>query len=246
MPYLTYRYFSDALQKQTQAEILLPDWKLEGPFHVMFLLHGLSDDQTIWMRRTSIERYLEGVPLIVVMPDGGRGWYSDALEGYAYETALAVELPQIIEKTFPTKGPWCITGLSMGGYGALKLALRHPERFHSAVSHSGALYFGHYKPDGNDPFMVEKKRIVGEDPVGGVNDLFALVGKLRPSKMPFMRFDCGVDDFLLPSNRGFQKHLLELGIEHEYEEFPGEHSWEYWDLHIQEAIAFHKRHLHIP
>jgi len=243
MPHLTYRYFSHALVKQTQAEILLPDPSIEGPFHVMFLLHGLSDDQSIWMRRTSIERYVEGLPLIVVMPDGGRGWYTDAAEGYAYETAIGRELPELIEKTFPTVGPWCVTGLSMGGYGAFKLALRFPERFHSAVSHSGAMHCGHWPPRGDDAFVAEATRIFGPDSEGGSNDLYALVGKMRPSKMPFLRFDCGVDDFLIESNRAYHKHLEELEIKHEYEEFPGAHTWEYWDTHVREALEFHRKHL---
>jgi len=245
VPHVTYRYFSEALQKQTQAEILLPDPKMTGPFHVMFLLHGLSDDQSIWMRRTSIERYVADLPLIVVMPDGGRGWYSDAIAGYAYETAIGKELPELVEKTFSTKGPWCITGLSMGGYGALKLALRYPERFHSAVSHSGALYFGHNEFTGTDAFAAEARRVVGETPAGGVNDLYALVGKLRPSKMPLVRIDCGTEDFLLEANRDFHAHLKELGVAHEYSEYPGGHTWDYWDLHVQEALEFHAGHLHL-
>lgn len=244
MPHVTYRYFSTALLKHTQAEILLPDPSVPGPYHVMFLLHGLSDDQSIWMRRTSIERYVENLPLIVVMPDGGRGWYCDAIQGFAYETAIGKELPELIEKTFTTKGHWCITGLSMGGYGALKLALRFHDRFHSAVSHSGALHVGHYPPQGDDRFREELTRVVGADPAGKENDLYALVGKQRPSKMPLMRIDCGVDDFLIDSNRNFHAHLKELEIDHEYEEFPGAHTWDYWDLHVREALEFHRKHLH--
>lgn len=244
VPQVTYRYFSEALQKHTQAEIILPNLSLTGPFHVMFLLHGLSDDQSIWMRRTSIERYVEGLPLIVVMPDGGRGWYTDAIEGYAYETAIGKELPKIIATTFATKGPWCISGLSMGGYGAAKLALKFPETFHSAVSHSGAMGMAHFLPDRDEAFKREVARIFGPDPVGGENDLHALVGKLRPSKMPLIRFDCGVDDFLIEFNRDFHRHLNELGIDHEYGEFPGEHDWAYWDEHVKEGIAFHRKNLH--
>lgn len=244
MPQATLRYFSEALQKHTQAEIILPNLSLDGPFHVMFLLHGLSDDQSIWMRRTSIERYVEGLPLIVVMPDGGRGWYTDAVEGYAYETAIATELPAIIAKTFPTKGPWCISGLSMGGYGAVKLALKHSETFHSAVSHSGAMGMAHFIPDRDEAFKREVARIFGPNPVGGDNDLHALVGKLRPSKMPLIRFDCGVDDFLIEFNRDFDRHLRELEVGHEYQEFPGDHNWAYWDEHVQEGISFHRKNLH--
>jgi putative tributyrin esterase len=245
VPHLTYRYKSEALEKHVQAEVLLPDPKVAGPWHVMFLLHGLSDDQTIWMRRTSIERHVDGLPLIVVMPDGGRGWYSDAIQGYAYGTAIGEELPDLIRNTFPTRAPWAISGLSMGGYGALKLALRYPETFHSAVSHSGALEMARRPPHRGDAFDDEALRIFGEDSAGGENDLFALVGKLRPSKMPLLRFDCGTDDFLIESNRAFDRHLQGLEVGHQYQEFSGGHDWGYWDEHVREGIAFHCRNLGI-
>lgn len=211
----------------------------------MFLLHGLSDDQTIWMRRTSIERYLDGIPLIVVMPDGGRGWYSDAKEGFAYLTALARELPEFIANTFNTRLPWCVSGLSMGGYGAFKFALTYPEFFHSAVSHSGALHLGHWPTNRDDAFNREVTRIVGESPQDGPDDLYSLVGRLKPSKMPKLRFDCGKDDFLIESNRGFAEHLKKLEVPHEYQEFPGDHNWEYWDEHVREGIDFHLANLGI-
>jgi S-formylglutathione hydrolase FrmB len=244
VPHLTYRYRSEALQKNVQAEILHPDASMTGPFHVMLLLHGLSDDQSIWMRRTSIERYLDGVPLIVVMPDGGRGWYTDAREGYAYETALAVELPSFIERMFHTALPWAVSGLSMGGYGALKFALKYPERFASAVSHSGALGMGHFAGSRDAEFDREVLRVFGPDPSGGEDDLFALASRLS-GEAPALRFDCGTDDFLLDSNRAFAAHLSELGVAHEFQEFPGGHDWGYWDEHVREGIAFHRRSLGI-
>src|SRR5476651_1333968 len=101
MPFLELRYFSNALLKSTAANIILPSPDIKGPFHVMFLLHGLSDDYTIWSRRTSIERYVEGLPLIVVMPDGGRGWYTNALEGFAYEDDLLKDVIGLVDRTFP-------------------------------------------------------------------------------------------------------------------------------------------------
>jgi len=210
---------------------------------VMFLLHGLSDDHTIWMRHTSIERYVSGVPLIVVMPDSGRGWYSDAVEGPKYLTAIGVELPEIIKSTFHTKGPWCATGLSMGGYGAAKLALTYPKLFKSANSHSGALGFGHkpeYLADDRSP---EFSQILGKDYLGGPNDLYSLSERLDSASRPALRIDCGTEDFLLEDNRLFVAHLDEIGFEHVYEEFPGEHNWAYWDEHVKEAIAFHRKQL---
>ncbi|MCX7801271.1 MAG: esterase family protein [Fimbriimonadales bacterium] len=243
MPFAELRYFSEALQKHTAVNLLLPDPKLPGPYPVMFLLHGLSDDHTIWMRRTSIERYCDGLPLLVAMPDGGRGFYVDALDGFAYETALAVELPSLLQAYFPTTDRWCATGLSMGGYGAVRFALRYPERFVSAHSLSGALAFGHSTELPKRPDAREFERLVGSSPKGSDFDLLALAERLEPARRPALRFDCGTEDFLLESNRCFHEHLAKLGFPHEYEEFPGDHEWGYWDLHVREAIEFHRRQL---
>jgi putative tributyrin esterase len=241
VPFLELRYFSSALKKQTAANIVLPPKDVPSPYHVMFLLHGLSDDHTIWSRRTSIERYVDGLPLIVVMPDGGRSFYLDAVEGHAYGTALGAELPDFIRHTFHTKEPWCISGLSMGGYGAVKLALDRPELFRSAVSHSGAVHFGHWNEGPDEEFNREMSRVVGKSPQGGPADLHARV--LACDSLPSLRLDCGTEDFLLPANRDFNRHLKEQGIPHEYKEFPGDHNWAYWDTHVQEGIAFHRRNL---
>ena len=250
MPFLEFRYFSNALQIAHAANIILPNSDVKGPYHVMFLLHGLSDDHTMWSRRTSIERYVEGLPLIVVMPNGGRGWYSDAVQGSAFETAITTELPSIIETYFPTKLPWCSTGLSMGGYGAAKLALKYPERFRSGHSLSGALLFGHLtfeeskeRREMSPEREAEFRRILGDSPKGGPNDLCEIAGNLSPSERPALRIDCGVDDFLLEDNRQFTSHLNSIGFEHEYEEFPGSHEWGYWDEHVRDAIAFHRKNL---
>ncbi len=240
------KYFSNALQKATAATVILPEGDFKPPFATFYLLHGLSDDHTIWQRRTSIERYVQDLPLIVVMPDSGRGFYCDAKEGMAWESAIVGDLVNYIDTIFQTNATRegrCIGGLSMGGYGAVKLALKYPNLFCSAVSHSGAVAFGHYPMQGEDAFITEFRRVVGENPTGGGDDPFALAEKLKPEERPLLRIDCGVDDFLLGQNREFHAHLKAIGYEHEYEEFPGAHTWGYWDVHVQEAIAFHKRNL---
>jgi putative tributyrin esterase len=244
------KYHSKALGKATAADILLPQNDAPGPFPVFYLLHGLSDDHTIWQRRTSIERYVAEYPLIVVMPDGGRGFYTDAKEGDAWETALVRDLIGYVDKLFHTRASRagrCIGGLSMGGYGAAKLALKHPELFCSAVSHSGALGRARRpvpeKPA--SPFDAEMLRILGRDAAGGPDDPFALAERLAPEKRPALRIDCGTEDGLLADNRAFHEHLTKIGYPHEYLEAPGAHEWGYWDLHVQEAIAFHARNLGI-
>jgi putative tributyrin esterase len=245
MAFCELKYFSRSLQKQMAANVILPEIDRKGPYPVFYLLHGLSDNHTIWVRRTSIERYVQSLPLIVVMPDGGRSFYTDAEIGPPYEAAIVRDLIGYVDKTLQTKaerGGRCIGGLSMGGYGAVKLALKHPDLFVSANSHSGALEWAH------KPFpeaAVEFRRIAGALPTDGPNDLHALAKQIDKTRLPALRIDCGTEDFLLNDNREFHKYLEEISLPHEYEEFPGAHDWSYWDKHVQEAIAFHRKHLGI-
>ncbi len=241
MAFLDYRYFSKTLQKQTAAFVLLPEVGTP-PYPTLYLLHGYSDDHTIWLRRTSIERYVTDLPLIVVMPDTGHGFYTDAAEGYAHGTDIGTELIERIERTLPAKperSARALAGLSMGGYGAFALALRHPEKFCAAHSLSGALTWGHTEDYKSGPYSDQMRRILGKNHVGSEKDLFSLAEKVQKAgNLPALRFDCGVDDFLIEQNRDFKAHLDALKIPHEYAEFPGAHNWDYWDLHIQEGLIF--------
>ena len=253
MAFCELKYRSAALQKSIAADILLPELpasEASGPYPVLYLLHGLSDDHTQWQRRTSIERYAANLPLIVVMPDSGRGFYCDAEQGMAWESAIIKDLLGYVERMFQARtdrNGRVVAGLSMGGYGAVKFALKYPDLFCGAVSHSGATAFAHRpltadaNPDRADSAR-EMARIVGEHPEGGPNDLYALaqnvVQNVAPDKRPKLRIDCGTDDFLIEDNRAFHAHLDALGLAHTYLEFEGAHTWEYWDLHIQDALKF--------
>lgn len=240
MAYCEIKYFSKALEKAAAATILLPECARKGPYAVLYLLHGLSDDNTAWTRRTSVERYVQDLPLIVVMPDSGRGFYTDAAEGMAYETAITRDLVGYVDQMFntnPSRSARCLAGLSMGGYGAIKLALKHPNLFCAAASHSGALGFSHWAL-GDDAFGTEMKRVVGANSPGGENDLYALSESVELTLRPALKIDCGVDDFLLNDNRAFTEHLNKIGYSHLYQEFHGAHNWAYWDLHVQESLRF--------
>lgn len=232
-------YWSPALHKQSALFITLPDGD-EGPLPVVWLLHGLSDDYTIWQRRTSIERYAQRHRVLVAMPDGGRSFYCDSALG-AWERHL-LDSVAFVDRTFPViaaRHGRGIGGLSMGGYGALKLGLKHPELFASAHSHSGYL-------DPADPVAladVPEKRLVFGGGVAKGDDCFALARAhaRRRGVKPALRLDCGHDDFLLDHNRRFHAHLVKLRVDHVYEEHPGAHSWDYWDAHVDAALAFHRR-----
>jgi putative tributyrin esterase len=246
MAFSTINYFSRSLKKASSFNIIFPDDpSVSRPWAVFYLLHGLSDDHTIWMRRTAIERYVAGLPLVVVMPDGGRGWYTNAVEGDSYEDDLIKDIVPLIDRTFPVKAEKlgrCIGGLSMGGYGAVKLGLKHPDLFGSINSHSGAVGMLHNATEAKK-LSPEFERIFGPSPKGGPEDPFAIVTQMDHGKFPPMLIDCGTEDFLLSQNRAFRDHLEKLHVNHEYREFSGGHTWEYWDLHVREAIAFHTQNL---
>ena len=234
------------MQKASAFNIIFPDNPdIPRPWAVFYLLHGLSDDHTIWSRRTSIERYVGSMPMVVVMPDGGRGWYTNAAEGLAYEDDLIKDILGLVERTFPVKterGGRAIGGLSMGGYGAVKLGLKHLDLFGSVNSHSGVLGLFRDPPVFNR-YGKELTRIFGSSPKGGGEDPFAIVERVDHGLIPPLRIDCGTEDFLLAENRSFHAHLDALHIPHEYQEFPGGHDWGFWDNHIRQAIAFHARNL---
>jgi len=248
MAFATINTFSRSLGKASTVNVVFPDDPATPrPWSAFYLLHGLSDDQSIWMRRTSVERYASGLPLVVVMPDGGRGFYTNAAEGFAYEDDLLKDVVCLVDRTFPVKAERAgraIGGLSMGGYGAVKVGLKHHQMFASANSHSGAVGFLR-KPEHIQKFGNEFVRVFGPDPKGGPEDPFAIVEKVDHGLLPALRIDCGTDDFLLDQNRDFHAHLESLHVPHEYQEYPGAHDWGYWDQHVREALAFHARNLHL-
>ena len=243
MPICNVTFFSESLQKQSAMSIILPEPKLKPPYPVLIQLHGLSDDHSAWMRWSSIERHCDSEPFVVVMPDGGRGWYTDAVDGPAYESHIIKDTLGFVERYFPvkkTREGRSIGGLSMGGYGAMKLALKYPKIFGSVAAHSSAFGRGREEVKGD---QREVERVFGRNPRGGENDVFALAEKISKKDMPAIRFDCGKKDFLIESNRAFHRHLAKLGIKHVYREYPGAHEWKYWDNHFPEALRFHLRSL---
>jgi putative tributyrin esterase len=243
MALLQVQFDGNAIGKQSSMLVLIPPGK--GPFPVLYLLHGLSDDHTIWLRRTSLERYLGGRDLIVVMPDGHRSFYVDDPRpgGLAYEKHITQDVVGFCDRVFPTiakRKARALAGLSMGGYGAVMLALKNPDLFGCAVSHSGALAFAHGSPER----LPDMEPLVSA--IGGKYDCFKLASAVKKAgrrDRPALRFDCGTEDFLLDHNRSFHAHLNKIGYAHDYIEHAGAHSWDYWDEHIQETLPFVMEHV---
>jgi S-formylglutathione hydrolase FrmB len=236
------RWNSRVLEQSVGTLVILPD-DANPPFATYYLLHGRSDDYTTWLRRTRIEVYAAAYPMMVVMPDGFLGFYTNNHQGPAYAKYIGEELVEMIERDFPARAnpkARCIGGQSMGGYGALRVGLGYAGKFISINSHSGGLMAGsRERPPKRFPKM---SRIFSAHPRGTDHDLLHLARRAKSAgKLPRMRIDCGLSDHLLRDNRDFHAALQKSGIDHEYLEFPGGHDWEYWDLHIREALAFHAR-----
>lgn len=246
-------FFSDVLGMCMQMDVILPqktggqigmEGKTEETYPTLYLLHGMSDDHTIWQRRTSIERYVSERNLAVVMPSTHLGWYTDMAYGLPYFTYITKELPEICRGFFlgmsAKREDTYIAGLSMGGYGALKAALSCPEIYCAAAGLSSATdaFVRALREDksGRNHYW---ESIFGkpEDVPGSKNDLFALAERCAAGgKMPALYQWCGTEDDLLEENRRLRDTLEKLGYSLRYKESPGNHSWTYWDAEIQSVL----------
>ena len=257
MAFLELHYHSDALRIGVTVYVILPEKaktvigiKADGgeTYKTLYLFHGLSDDHSIWMRRTSIERYAADHGIAVVMPSVNRCWYTDTAYGANYFTFVTEELPNVCRSYFrgmsDRREDNLVAGLSMGGYGAVKAALRCPEKFGGCASLSGALDIASF---GKRPDVADEWRSIfgfsmesAEELTGTEHDLFALAKNCTEGKIPFPKtyLWCGESDFLLEQNRRFHEYLKTLKISHSYNESEGNHSWKWWDLHIQDALRF--------
>lgn len=208
------------------------------PVPVLYLLHGLSDDCTIWERRTSIERYATEKGIAVVMPEVRRSFYADEAVGEAYWTFVAEELPRIVARTFrvsTAREDTFVAGLSMGGFGAFKLALNHPDRFAAAASLSGAVDPASLSLELNTGHLAERVW-GGREITGSADDLIGLLGAADPAALPALFLDCGTEDQLIDQNERFLAAADEAGVELTSRLRPGAHTWDFWDQGIQDVL----------
>lgn len=248
-------FHSDALQMAAAVDVILPQapatqigmgGKREDVFPTLYLLHGLSDDHTIWQRRTSIERYAARHGIAVVMPNAHRSWYTDMVHGGRYLTYIAEELPAICRSFFrgmSDKREYnYVAGLSMGGYGALKIALANPTRYAGAASFSGAMDVYRYCIEEGYMGRHGWGDIFGSaDAIpGSVNDVYGLAERqiAAGATFPKLYLSCGTEDGLLPATQKMHGILEAGGIPHAYREAPGNHTWEFWDDEVARALDY--------
>lgn len=251
MALLRCDFFSETLGLSTSMTVILPQETSEqigmaGTSSdlppVLYLLHGLTDDDTTWTRRTSIERYVAPLGLAVVMPQVHHSFYSDEVSGLPFWTFLTQELPEIVSRFFRVstrREDTFVAGLSMGGYGAFKWALREPERFAAAASLSGALALSHPSERAEPDFARLMQRVFGDGPTDGTpDDVIHLVRTVDPATLPPLYVACGTDDFLHPANEWFVSQAATNDVPVTVRFGPGDHDWAYWDTQIQDVLAW--------
>ena len=254
MAFLQVQFFSDALTVASSVYVILPEPKqgigvkaaaADEPPKVLYLLHGYSDDHTIWMRRTSVERYAAAYNLAVIMPAVNHSFYTNEAQGEKYWDYVSEELPEVMHRFFRlSKKPedTYVAGLSMGGYGAMKLALTHPERFAAAASFSGAVDVAADVDSKTGERLEGFRRVFGDPKAirGSDNDLFHLMEKNAGApRKPRLYVCCGTADFLYDQHLRFVPALEKHGWDvTRYEEPDTSHEWRFWDERIRFFIPW--------
>ncbi len=232
---------SKTLGLKTGVRVIFP---IENPnlpekIPALYLLHGLGDDENVWCRFSSIERYVRRLNLAVVMPSVHRSFYQNTEDGRRYFDFVTEELVETMERLLPIsplKEDRFAAGLSMGGYGALKLGLSAPGRYSMAASLSGAVELERVMEA--KEALPEISSIFGQS-IKPEADLFALAEKAaHEGRMPSIYQACGSEDFLIEDNRRFCAFIKELCPDYVYEEWSGEHNWDFWDEGIKRILLW--------
>lgn len=250
----TLQIASASMRKNFNAAVVLPDSyaKSRASYPVLYLLHGAYGHFGDWLKSTpnkkTVQNLSDAYNLIIVLPEGERSsFYLDSPinKESQFETYITQEVIPKIDQSYRTiidKKARVISGLSMGGHGALYLSAKHPELFCAAGSMSGAVDMGSMF---NRDASAEIVKLM--EPVFGVNGVsqeiyasYAVLGmidKIKTNKIPLI-IDCGVDDFLIESNRELHRRLVYSKVEHDYTERPGAHTWTYWENSLPYHVLF--------
>ncbi len=239
----TVAFDSQLLHAKAPFNIILPVGYEDGVtrYPVLLLLHGLTDHYNAWASTTNLVRYASRYPLIIVMPEGGNGWYTNGVAPNAkWEDHVIQEVIPYVDAHYRTlydRQLWAVAGISMGGYGAMKLGLKYREQFSFVASMSGALDAPEFKDADQAIDSVARTSVhdaFGPEgsPARKANTLATLLDTSH-DPLPFIYLDCGTEDGLFGSSRKFSELLLSRKVPHEFRERPGVHDWEQWDHQIK-------------
>lgn len=257
----TIEVYSKAMDKMLKAAVTTPSsYDGEQQFATLYLLHGGSGAFSDWHKKTTepglVNRMAEQYNLIIVTPGVGPSSYyydSPVMDSVQYETYIISELIPHIDKNYRTlakKESRAITGLSMGGHGAIMLSAKHPDLFTVATSMSGVMNIDtrlwKVPTEFSSLRQTQQKEMLGDDlsydsPFSTYTAV-GLVDKMKENGIALL-MDCGVDDFLLETNRQMHQMLLQNGTPHDYTERPGAHTWDYWTDALPFHLLFINKHL---
>ena len=240
----TISVYSKSMNKSVRVLVIVPE-KQETPASTVYLLHGYSGNETSWIGiKPNLPEIADKNNILFICPDGKNSWYWDSPKNpsYRYETFVANELVKHIDSNYYTRKSRearAITGLSMGGHGALWLAIRHTETFGSAGSSSGGVDIRPFPKNweisnligkmSDSPKMWEEHTIINE------------IEKIKNGDLNII-FDCGFDDFFFEVNNSLHQKLLDRKISHDYITRPGGHNAPYWNNAIDYQILFFVKH----
>lgn len=234
---------SASMKKEIKAVVIKPDSYASGKrFPVVYLLHGYSGNYSNWIEKVpGIKEDADRYQVLIVCPDGGFGswyWNSPVDAAFQYETYVAEELVNLIDKQYKTitgAGGRAITGLSMGGHGALYLALKHPAVYGAAGSMSGGVDI---RPFPNNWDMAKRLgSYASNKALWEENTVMNLLHLAQPGK-PALIIDCGTADFFFEVNERLHQELLYRNIPHDYITRPGSHNWEYWKNAVRFQLLY--------
>jgi putative tributyrin esterase len=240
---------SPALNGRGDMTIFVPKGCEEATdMPVSLLLHGVYGSHWAWAlcggaHRVAQQLIDEGTiqPMVLVMPSDGL--HADG-SGYLpliwanYEQWIMEDVRAAVCEGIPQIGKsskWFIAGLSMGGYGALRLGAKYAGQFFGISAHSSITHFNHLSK-----FIEDSLESYGIQEADEVDVVYWM--EKNQNDLPPLRFDCGRDDVLIEENQALNDALTELGIPHRYQEFPGEHSWDYWTEHLEDTLRFFNGH----
>jgi putative tributyrin esterase len=257
----TVRFQSKLVATTLPYNVILPgdyDSSRTTRYPVLYLLHGLTGHYNDWVQRTNIADYTAEYRIIVVMPEGNDGWYTDSATNNTdkYESYILQELIPDVQQRYRTieaRYARAIAGLSMGGYGAIKFGLKSPSTFVFAASMSGAFGVTRLTDKEIPDRWQDSVKLFGatSSETRAANDLFELLRKLnaaRVASLPYFYFDCGTEDsaLIFPYNRELAALMFEKKVPHEFRELPGDHSWGYWDQQVQEVLKVAAEKMRLP
>jgi len=242
----TISVFSTKMKKEVKSVVILPEnYTIKKHYPVVYLLHGYSDNYAKWIKTVpAIKTLSTEHQFIIVCPDGGySSWYFDSPidSTCQYESFITRDLLPYVDThytTIPNRASRAITGLSMGGHGALYLAIRNPNLFGSAGSMSGGVDLR----TSTKAYDISRRigTIEANHAEWDNRSVINMVNDLKNNELNLI-IDCGVSDFFYQINAGLHRRLMALKIDHDYIERPGEHNWKYWDNSIRYQFLYFDR-----